>query len=522
MKNKKIIYTVFMLSLYAVLSGCLATPPEPAQTSPEVYTDAPEPEVSPSDDRFVGCDIPFVLDVNQNYSSDSFIKGIPELDTEGIKTLPVYKDLYPVGHGGVEYEVDDTVTHTVYSNLVSFLNMTGIEVDSEKLVLVPYPGAEDKNKQIYIYDPDGYTVRASVNGVSVEYDMSRLTEANDRDEDVFSLLRDDVYLSAACKHIGINKPKLSRISSYNLLGEDNNRAYTVYDPGDTYFKTIYKRNFNKLWLSCYPTDEGLGSLLITDIDTSKKVGEFKLIPYKDAFAGLNGVLDYEVSPENIIASEILYSTRVVHGYYVPCYIFYADMGETHAKGIEGMHTYVTFYYPAVEFTDILNGVTEYLRSENDFNESFYPELITEDISGDGKDEITLIVTEAEGSGVLLQKAYIFDPVDFAEYKVIDPLEIIGDKVTSSVNIVDGKVKIGISVSGETYETVFDEDYAIHWAEGGAVFKNVINYEVEGQRLKAIVPVQVSDVLFIGDLVITYTLEGSVYNCDMVEYKPYEF
>jgi hypothetical protein len=106
-------------------------------------------------------------------------------------------------------------------------------------------------------------------------------------------------------------------------------------------------------LSYYPAEDKSGPLLIHNIDTSVKVGDFDIIAYDEALAGLNSVLDYEVTPENIIAFEILYSTRPVHGFYVPCYVFYADMGETCSnKDGDGLRHYVTFYYPALEGNDL--------------------------------------------------------------------------------------------------------------------------------------------------------------------------
>jgi hypothetical protein len=78
-----------------------------------------------------------------------------------------------------------------------FFKHDGIEVDTEKMVLVPHPGVEDR--EIYIYDPEGLAVMPNVNGVSVHCDTTPLFKTEDKDEEIFAFIKNDIYLSAGVK-----------------------------------------------------------------------------------------------------------------------------------------------------------------------------------------------------------------------------------------------------------------------------------------------------------------------------------
>ncbi len=155
-------------------------------------------------------------------------------------------------------------------------------------------------------------------------------------------------------------------------------------------------------------------------------------------------------------------------------------------------------------------------------DTFFPELIVGDINNDGEDELTIILTEAEGTGLVIQKAHVFSLEEFMEYQVTDPLEIISNKAEASVNMSSGKVNITVSVNGDTQTTVLDEAYATNWVKDEVLFKNVVRYSVEGQKLTATVGAQVSDVAYAGDMVITYSYDGLKYDFGTIEYRPYEF
>lgn len=171
----------------------------------------------------------------------------------------------------------------------------------------------------------------------------------------------------------------------------------------------------------------------------------------------------------------------------------------------------------------INGVNKYFPWESIMNESFAPRLILEDISGEGQKELVVILTVGEGTGVNLSDIHVIEPENFKETHVMDPLDIIVKNVDSSIVHENGAVTITITVSGQKSVITFNEDYAGGWAKDQAVFGwNIIQYSVDGAKLKATVPAQVSDMIYAGEVNITYSFDGTRYVMEAIDFIPYDF
>lgn len=168
----------------------------------------------------------------------------------------------------------------------------------------------------------------------------------------------------------------------------------------------------------------------------------------------------------------------------------------------------------------INGVNKYFEWETEVG-TFDPELILEDLSGDGQKELAVILTAGSGTGVHLADIHVIDPETFKETHVADPLDIISKSVASSIVHENGRVTVTVTVDGKKYVTALDEDYSLSWAGDRAVFGNVVRYAAEDGRLKATVPAQISIAGFAGDVDITYAFDGNRYRMDTIEYVPYD-
>lgn len=169
----------------------------------------------------------------------------------------------------------------------------------------------------------------------------------------------------------------------------------------------------------------------------------------------------------------------------------------------------------------INGVSRYYRWQNIGKDSFLPTLSLTDINGDGKNELIIILTTSEGTGVNQKAVHVINPENFTETSVSDPLNIISDNVNTSIVHGNDSVTVTVIVNGQKSAITLPENYAQGWAKEKASFGSIVIYEVNGSVLKATVSAQISNTVFAGDIVITYAFDGSQYVMKTIEYVPYE-
>lgn len=143
---------------------------------------------------------------------------------------------------------------------------------------------------------------------------------------------------------------------------------------------------------------------------------------------------------------------------------------------------------------------------NVVNRVFEPKVVFEDITGDNKKEIIVILTEGYGSGFMETKAHVFQEQKNGVYKELffeDPFLIAKENVVSHLtteevllDIKGKKYNVNIKRLNIKQDQIFSE----------ASFESRVEYDVSEGKLKAILGVQITPASFIGDLVIEYKYE----------------
>lgn len=351
-RNKLYCLFAIVLSLALAFSACggiAKTTETPADPSPAAVP-ADTSVISPSDTNPAATGVGMGNSrVELNYSFNDYIEGLPEADIKtdsaAIETLPVYKDRYsPI----LEFDVTDDLLAEVEENLYNYLKLAGLVGENEK---PEFDTVGDALHVIGIFNCKWNGVRyySGPNGISVGF-ISREIRESDSIEETMSLLKENALFNGACKYLGIENPSVDRKITYKPSGEEFQRIYTIYEPGDTYDETIYNRNYkciSLMWLK--GTSEEKVSIIIRKIDTSEKLGDYPMVSYEDALTILSNAADRDVTAKDVLASEIIYNSMdTVPGYYIPCYRIYLDEGEAE-RSVPGMHSFAYYDIPAVDY-----------------------------------------------------------------------------------------------------------------------------------------------------------------------------
>ena len=312
----------------------------------------PTPKATSPDDKYVGINIPYILNADWNYTAEDFISGIPEMNLEVINTLPVYKNKYPIGQEGCRFNINEDMIEGLKNNLITFLHTADINNYDNQIAIEH----EDTRTIHCSLENDLLTIYAGFNGINISTQLNTIKFIQEYDNNILSVIKDTNILSAACKYLYINNPLVSSSAALNLYNEHISRYYTVYDAGSSYEETLYNRSFNYYKISPPITAADDTDIYLTKIDTSISIGDFKVIPIRNALSSLCYRIDDDITTDMILAAEILYTTRVIDGYYIPCYIFYVDEGPTYRDPM--VHNYITYYYPAVDIEHLTDAMSE--------------------------------------------------------------------------------------------------------------------------------------------------------------------
>jgi hypothetical protein len=168
----------------------------------------------------------------------------------------------------------------------------------------------------------------------------------------------------------------------------------------------------------------------------------------------------------------------------------------------------------------INGVVKYYDWVSMSN-SFPPEIVLKDLNSDRKDELVIILTKSEGTGVQDSAVHVINPENFNESEVINPLSIINEFIDSSIVQSNGIVTITVVVSGQKSIITLKEGFSKGWFKEKAAFGNIVRYKVDSSKLIATVPMQVAIAGFIGDVSITYVFKDNKYVSERIEFVPYK-
>lgn len=138
---------------------------------------------------------------------------------------------------------------------------------------------------------------------------------------------------------------------------------------------------------------------------------------------------------------------------------------------------------------------------NTANETYYPEVWVTDLTGDGEEEIAILLTTGYGAGYLETEMKVLDNT-LTEIPVLDPVSFAEDLVSTTLEQTDESRTYTLELNGEERTFVYDEDASGLWFDT-AVFGNIIRYQLEDDTIYAEIPAQISVGIFPLSVMIRY-------------------
>ncbi|KAB2328549.1 hypothetical protein F7731_25340 [Cytobacillus depressus] len=150
------------------------------------------------------------------------------------------------------------------------------------------------------------------------------------------------------------------------------------------------------------------------------------------------------------------------------------------------------------------------------NPSYAPQIIVEDIDGNGTEELIIILTLGYGTGTLKQEVHVYHiENNFSEVLVDNPMAIVFKNVKAT--LLPNEAKISIADKQVTVDFEVEPEYLNN--EVG--FGGIINYYVKDNQLIANIGTQVSPAGFIGNVVIKYEYRDKMYQAKSIEFQTIE-
>lgn len=173
----------------------------------------------------------------------------------------------------------------------------------------------------------------------------------------------------------------------------------------------------------------------------------------------------------------------------------------------------------------IDGKQRHFPWHNITNTMFNPRLYLNNIGGDDGEELVVILTLGEGTGVDIEEVHVINPVNFEEINVESPLDAIKDKVKTQIIkrtsgsivrlYIDGQVE-DVQVASELYRGI----PAAGQLFNAVSFRDQIQFYITSNKLVAAVGAQVSITQFIGDIVMTYDYDRNInaYKVSSIEFQ----
>lgn len=318
------------------------------------------------------------------YDISEVVNGNPWDDSASLETLPVYRNTASASVWPPE------VTEERLDEMTGFLKEIAARLgipEDELVIADDRPGTEKREAIEKKFEDTGETVPEELYGITrvtadlgnvkidVLYDMTaeihftpaeKLPEIYD-----FSHYASYDEMQAAAEYLKETYQDLLAMENpqSNIYGGDydfyGQQFYSLgfYEGAGTLEEQIVQYNFNQAQFYC--DDEGnLFLVRISRPDLSEKIGDYPLIDREEAEAFLlEGTYltaaSYEISdPELIYGGELVYLNSEASGYFIPCYMFYAELPEEEENGLKH---YGIYYVPAVD-PSYLTGETNGLDS----------------------------------------------------------------------------------------------------------------------------------------------------------------
>lgn len=175
-----------------------------------------------------------------------------------------------------------------------------------------------------------------------------------------------------------------------------------------------------------------------------------------------------------------------------------------------------------DFKLVANGSGGYFPFwRNVTNPAYAPKLFYNDINGDGKKDLIIVLTLGYGTGFLNSEAHVFQKIKsnigevYQEVLVDNPKAILLKNVKTKLTPHEAEVTIGnkktiinIEKMEIKPENLFTDIY----------FGNIISFDVVNNELKAAMEGQISPAGFIGAIEITYEFKDKMYQAKKVQFN----
>lgn len=150
------------------------------------------------------------------------------------------------------------------------------------------------------------------------------------------------------------------------------------------------------------------------------------------------------------------------------------------------------------------------------SETYAPRLMLADLNEDKQKDLIIILTKATGTGVNIQEVHVIDVDKLQEVAVESPMDIIKKNVKTKLSMEEieitinkDTIKLGSEYIDAAPENLFSD----------VAFGNIVNFEIEDNKLTAIVPGQISPSSFIGEVKILYAFQDNMYVMNNIMFIP---
>lgn len=272
-----------------------------------------------------------------------YTTGNPWSADMNLKRLPVYKNTQLLSY-------DDML-----DNINKIAEKLGVEIKSVTREAMSDSGwvvAEDSLYAVRAETDIGLISAFATGGVSINFSEPVAGNGTGRDAAEYFIKK---YSSV----IGFKNPVLCVTSDYDINGAES-AEYRVYDGSGGNLKRVKSYNFNSVYFDINENG-GLESIRIGSVDGARKLGDYPIIPYKEAekllldgeyiSGSADGIENGNITREKIKKVELVYSIDPMDAYFAPYYRFYVELERSPAAGFK---CYGEFDVPAVNSKYIAN------------------------------------------------------------------------------------------------------------------------------------------------------------------------
>lgn len=153
---------------------------------------------------------------------------------------------------------------------------------------------------------------------------------------------------------------------------------------------------------------------------------------------------------------------------------------------------------------------------------YKPQLITQDVSGDGYKEIIVINTLGYGTGVFAQKAKVWNPVTMKEEQIDSLKKIVEENIESTVKADKNQIQISLQIKGNKEpitQEIKEPNASERSLNNNLSFGAWERYEVKGNKLIMLASANYAIESPAGELMVTYQYKNNKYHVDKIEYEP---